>query len=76
MAVVVQVPNGTALPDLPRSGVRSAADSSSLPGSTVVDLSAYDPSHLGLTVAPGLAPGTFACTKAISHRNLFRIQLP
>jgi Tol biopolymer transport system component/DNA-binding winged helix-turn-helix (wHTH) protein len=75
MAVVVPLEPGTSLPELPRLGVSSAADSSALRGSSVIDLSTYDPAHQGLTVAPGLPEGTFAYTKTISHRNLFRIAL-
>jgi hypothetical protein len=77
MAVVMPTgEEGTSMPKLPSSGVRSAADASALPGSTVIDLSAYDPVHQGLTVAPGLAPESFAYTRTLSHRNLFQIRLP
>lgn len=74
-AVVVPVAGGSAMPSLPASGVRTAADSPALRGSTVIDLSPYDPVHQGLTVAPGPTPGSFAYTKALSHRNLFQIRL-
>jgi DNA-binding winged helix-turn-helix (wHTH) protein/Tol biopolymer transport system component len=74
--VVVPVPNGSSMPELPASGVRTAADSTALRGSTVVNLTAYDPVHQGLAVAPGVAPDTFAYTKTLSHRNIFQIRLP
>jgi DNA-binding winged helix-turn-helix (wHTH) protein/Tol biopolymer transport system component len=76
MTVVVPTGEGTSMPQLPSSGVRSAADASALPGSAVIDLSPYDPVHQGLTVAPGPAPDSFAYTKTLSHRNLFQIRLP
>jgi DNA-binding winged helix-turn-helix (wHTH) protein/Tol biopolymer transport system component len=75
-AVVIPVPNGASIPVLPASGVRSASDAAFLPGSTVIDLSAYDPAHFGATVAPGPAKDTFAFTKTNSHRNLFEVTLP
>jgi Tol biopolymer transport system component len=74
--VVIPVPAGGGLPELPPAGVRSAADAPALRGSTVIDLSSFDPVHQGLTVAPGPTPESFAYTKALSHRNLFRIRLP
>jgi len=76
MAVVVPTDESSSMPQLPSSGVRSAADASALPGSAVIDLSPYDPVHQGLTVAPGPAPDSFAYTKTLSHRNLFQIRLP
>jgi hypothetical protein len=75
-AVVIPVPNGAPMPELPASGVRSASDAALLQGSTVIDLSAYDPAHSGSTVAPGPSNDTFAFTKTISHRNLFQVTLP
>jgi Tol biopolymer transport system component len=74
-AVAIPVPENGSMPGLPASGIRSARDSAAVPGSTVVDLSAYDPTHVGAVIAPGLSAGTFAYAKEISHRNLFRIQL-
>jgi DNA-binding winged helix-turn-helix (wHTH) protein/Tol biopolymer transport system component len=71
MAVVVPVAHGGSMPELRPSGVRTAADSTGLAGSSVVDLSPYGPS-----VAPGMAPGSFAYTKTLSHRNIFQIRLP
>ena len=75
-AVVIPVADGAPLPELPASGVRSASDAALLYGSTVMDLSAYDPAHFGATVAPGPSKDTFAFTKTISHRNLFEVTLP
>lgn len=73
-AVVIPVPNGAPIPELPAFGVRSASDAALIHGSTVMDLSAYDRS--GATVAPGPSTDTFAFTKTISHRNLFQVTLP
>jgi len=75
-AVVIPVPEGAQMPELPASGVRSASDAAIVPGSTIIDLSAYDPVHSGATVAPGPSKDTFAFTKTISHRNLFQVLLP
>jgi len=75
-AIVIPVPNGAPIPELPASGVRSASDAALLHGSTVMDLSVYDPTHFGATVAPGPSNDTFAFTKTISHRNLFQVTLP
>jgi hypothetical protein len=76
MTVVMPVPKGKALPDLPAAGIRSAQDAGAVPGSTVLDLSSLDPSHAGVNVAPGLAEGTFVYARSIVHRNLFQIPLP
>lgn len=76
MAVAVPVPAGASIPDLPATGIRSADDASLLPGSMVVNVSRFDPSHDGSAIAPGPEPGSFAYTRTVSHRNLFRIQLP
>jgi len=75
-AVAIPVPRGRSLPDLPAWGVRSAGDSVALPGSKVVDLSSFDPSRVGVNVAPGLAADSFIYTKTGVHRNLFEIPLP
>ena len=73
---VMAVPAGKSLPDLPAAGIGSTEDAAALPGSTVIDLSALDPSHMGQNiVAPGLAE-TFIYAKATVHRNLFQIPLP
>lgn len=76
MTVVMPVAGEKALPDLPTSGIRSAADASAVPGSKVIDLSSVDLSRSGVNVAPGLAEGTFIYAKTIVHRNLFQIPLP
>jgi DNA-binding winged helix-turn-helix (wHTH) protein/Tol biopolymer transport system component len=76
LAIAIPVPKGASLPDLPASGVSSSADAALLRGSTLFDLSTFDPAHDGGIVAPGLAPETFAYTKTISHRNLFQVRLP
>jgi hypothetical protein len=75
-AVVLPVPMGAQLPALPAYGVRSASDAAALPGSTVIDLTAFDPAQYGATVVPGPSADTFAFTKTISHRNVFRVDLP
>jgi hypothetical protein len=75
-AVVVPVPKGVQIPELPAFGVRSASDARLLPTSTVIDLSSYDPMHFGTAVAPGLSNDTFAFTRTVSHRNLFQLRLP
>lgn len=74
--VVMPLGDGGSLPELPPLGVRSAADAPALRGSSVIDVSAYDPVHQGLSVAPGPTPESFAYTKSLSHRNLFQIRLP
>jgi DNA-binding winged helix-turn-helix (wHTH) protein/Tol biopolymer transport system component len=76
MTVVMPVPKGKGLPDLPAAGIRSSQDSGTVRGSTVLDLSGVDPSHSGVNVAPGLTEGTFIYAKSIVHRNLFQIPLP
>ena len=76
LAVAVPVRRGASIPDLPATGIRSADDASLLPGSVVFDVSRIDPSHDGASIAPGPEPGSFAYTRTVSHRNLFRIQLP
>jgi WD40 repeat protein len=76
MAVAVPVTRGASIPDLPTTGIRSADDASLLPGSMVIDVSPIDPNPNDTTIAPGPDPETFAYTRTVSHRNLFRIQLP
>jgi len=71
----IPVAAGVTLPPLPPGGVRMAADAAGGRGSTVIDLSSYDPAHAG-TVVPGLSPETFAFTRTVSHRNLFQVRLP
>ena len=75
-AIAIPVPKESTVPDMPASGLRSAADSVNLRGSAVVDLATYAPAHDGGSIAPGQAPDTFAYAKTTSHRNLFQIQLP
>jgi eukaryotic-like serine/threonine-protein kinase len=76
MAVVIPVLKGKSLPNLPAQGIRSEEDSAALPGSTVVDMSRFNPSRVGRNVAPGPAIETFAYARTIVHRNLFQIPLP
>jgi hypothetical protein len=75
-AVVLAVPRRKALPDLPVQGIRSEDDSAALAGSTVIDMSRFNPSRFGSNVAPGPAIDTFAYARTIVHRNLFQIPLP
>jgi Tol biopolymer transport system component/DNA-binding winged helix-turn-helix (wHTH) protein len=75
-AVVLPVPRGKSLPDLPVQGIRSEEDSAALPGSKVIEMSRFNPSRFGNNVAPGPAIDTFAYARAIVHRNLFQIPLP
>lgn len=76
MAVVLPVPRGKSIPNLPARGIRSAEDSAALPGSSVIDMSRFNQSRFGFNVAPGPAIDTFAYARAIMHRNLFQIPLP
>jgi len=64
------------IPHLPSYGVRTVADAAAIRGSTVIDLTPFDPGHIAAFVAPGLSKGTFAFTRTISHRNLFQLSLP
>ena len=61
---------------MPAAGVQSADDAATLAGSRVVDLTHYDPAHDGTSIAPGPTIDAFAFTRTVSHRNLFRVQLP
>jgi eukaryotic-like serine/threonine-protein kinase len=70
--VVLPVPKGESLPALPPSGVGSIADASTVPGSEVVRLNQYATGSF----APGSTPDTFAYARFVSHRNLFRVDLP
>ena len=70
--VVMPVPNGESLPALPPSGVGSIAEASAVPGSEVVRLNRYTTG----TFAPGLTTDTFGYARFVSHRNLFRVELP
>lgn len=76
MTVAIPVPRGKSLPALPVSGIRTAQDSATLPGSVVIDTSSFDPSHVGQNIAPGAVADSFAYAKTIAHRNLFRIPIP
>ena len=71
-AVVLPVPKGESFPALPPSGVGSIADASTVPGSEVVRLNRYATG----VFAPGLTTDTFAYARFVSHRNLFRVELP
>jgi len=64
---VVPLAPGQALPPLPPSGFRSAADLDRLPGVRRI-------SRPGLT--PGLDPDTYAYVKTTVTQNLYRITLP
>jgi Tol biopolymer transport system component len=75
-ALEIPVARGESIPRLPSDGVGTMADAATIQGSTVIDMSPYDPGHAGLFVVPGTSKGTFAFTRAISHRNLFQVGLP
>jgi len=74
MTIAIPVPEGASMPVLPVAGVRSADDAATLVGSQLVDFALFRPSSND--VAPGQETGTFAYARTISHRNLFRVQLP
>lgn len=74
--LVIPVPKGKSIPDLPANGIRSAQDAAALPGSKLIDLSLIDPGLSGYNVAPGMAADTFVYVKTTAHRNLFQIPLP
>jgi hypothetical protein len=59
---------GSMMPDLPPAGVKSADDLKNLPGVQIIEA----PSP----IAPGMSPSTYAFTKSIVHRNLYRVPLP
>ena len=73
--IAIPVPKGESMPVLPAAGVQSAEDAATLPGSRLVDFALFGASSSG-DVAPGQEPGTFAYARTVSHRNLFRVQLP
>lgn len=73
--VVMPVPKGEAFPALPPSGVGSIAEASAVPGSEVVHLNRYGTGLSGVA-AFGLTTDTFAYARTVSHRNLFRVELP
>ena len=67
----------TPLPVLPVAGVQSAEDAATLPGGGLVDFALFfGASSRDNDVVPGPVIGTFAYARTISHRNLFRVQLP
>ena len=74
--VIMPVPKGESFPALPPSGVESIADASTVPGSEVVRLNRYGTELSGAAFAFGLTPDTFAYARTVSHRNLFRVELP
>jgi hypothetical protein len=76
MTIAIPVPSGGSMADLPASGLRSEQDASTIPGSELVDLTPFNTSRPPNEVAPGLTAGTFAFVRTVSHRNLFRVQLP
>ena len=71
--IAIPVPKGESMPVLPVAGVQSVADGATLTGSRLVDLS--DGGRIE-DIVPGQEVGTFAYARTISHRNLFRVQLP
>jgi len=73
--IAIPVPAGESMPVLPVVGLQSTADAATLSGSRLVDFALFNGSS-GNDVAPGQEIGTFAYTRTISHRNLFRVQLP
>jgi hypothetical protein len=76
MTIAIPVPKGESMPLLPVAGVKSVADAATLPGSRLVDFALFNASPRPADVAPGQEVGTFAYARTISHRNLFRVQLP
>lgn len=65
--VVIPVPPGRALPELPSTGIRSVADGLVLSRGAIIEQS-----HL----APGPKPSIYAYVKTTMHRNLFRVPIP
>jgi DNA-binding winged helix-turn-helix (wHTH) protein/Tol biopolymer transport system component len=74
--VVMPVPKGGSFPALPPAGVASIADASTVPGSEVVHLNRYGTELSNAVLAFGLTTDTFAYARTVSHRNLFRVELP
>jgi Tol biopolymer transport system component len=74
VTIAIPVPKGESMPVLPVTGVQSAEDVAALSGSHVIDL-AVGGARVA-DVVPGPEPGTFAYARTVSHRNLFRVQLP
>jgi hypothetical protein len=75
MTIAIPVPKGESMPALPVAGVQSGVDPATIPGSELVDFALVKGSPTN-DVAPGQETGTFAYARTISHRNLFRVQLP
>ncbi len=63
--MVIPVPPGRALPDLPASGISSLADALALPGGRVIEQ----------TASPGPNPTRYVFLKTEIRRNLFTIRL-
>jgi DNA-binding winged helix-turn-helix (wHTH) protein/Tol biopolymer transport system component len=76
MTIAIPVPKGESMPVLPVAGVQSVEDVATLSGSRLVDFALFSTSPRGNDFAPGQEMGTFAYARTISHRNLFRVQLP
>jgi hypothetical protein len=76
MTIAIAVPEGESMPALPVAGVQSAEDAATLPGSRLVDFALFSALSRESDVVPGWETGTFAYTRTISHRNLFRVQRP
>jgi DNA-binding winged helix-turn-helix (wHTH) protein/Tol biopolymer transport system component len=76
LTIAIPVPKGESMPVLPAVGVQSAADAETLSGSRLVDFALFKAPSWYVDVAPGQDVGTFAYARTISHRNLFRVQLP
>ena len=76
MTIAIPVPKGESMPVLPVAGVQSVADAATLSGSRLVDFALFSASPRGNDFAPGQEMGTFASARTMSHRNLFRVQLP
>jgi hypothetical protein len=62
--IVIPVPEGQALPDLPAGGIRSVHDGIKLSDDLIVA------QH---ELAPGPSPSVYAYVKTAMHRNLFRV---
>jgi serine/threonine protein kinase len=64
--LVISLPPGKSLPDLPVSGIESISAGATLPGARIVD---------NTSLVTGPDPSTFVFTKTDLQRNLFRIPL-
>jgi Tol biopolymer transport system component len=71
LAIVMPVPKGRTLPDLPPDGILSAR-TAHVAGSTTTDLSRYGRADF----VPGLTMDVFSYARNASHRNLFMVHLP